>query len=342
MDRKSVMREKAVIDLRNYVNQLRSNSPVKMAPEGELAKQLQISNPTLQLAVKMLANEGLLVLVEGKGTYITPIVEVPLIHLISSPDLKNDAPYYAKFLQELTLTATKQNMKILMLEPEQIYEAQGDIPLIIVGLMENKELINKLMDSYQKIIAIQDCNAYTSKISQIHFHDYKIGYQAAQLLAQYNHKKVVLLKALASYAALRTEGFMEAAKVLGLEVLVYSEQADWSGGYHAGDDILKELQKEQKPTAVFAMNDLIALGLMQKLKENGIIIPNDISVLGCGDFPMAVEFTPTLTTFNLDMKYLTMELFTLINKLSLTKQDMTQKVLLSATPIIRETLSKLL
>jgi DNA-binding LacI/PurR family transcriptional regulator len=49
-------------------------------------------------------------------------------------------------------------------------------------------------------------------------------------------------------------------------------------------------------TAVIAFNDLMALGVMSRLAGRGISVPNDISVVGFDDIPMATMATPQLTT----------------------------------------------
>ncbi len=50
------------------------------------------------------------------------------------------------------------------------------------------------------------------------------------------------------------------------------------------------------PTAVFAANDEMALGLIHRLRQNGVECPQDISVIGFDDVPMSPYMTPPLTT----------------------------------------------
>ena len=51
-----------------------------------------------------------------------------------------------------------------------------------------------------------------------------------------------------------------------------------------------------RPTAVFARNDFTAIGAMNAIKESGLSIPNDISLVGFDDIPMAIHTSPALTT----------------------------------------------
>ncbi|MCQ9136532.1 LacI family DNA-binding transcriptional regulator [Streptomyces sp. IBSBF 2807] len=69
---------------------------------------------------------------------------------------------------------------------------------------------------------------------------------------------------------------------------------DWSAasGYRAG----LELAEDDDVTAVFAANDDMAIGLIRALLETGRRVPQDISVVGLDDIPVAAYVTPPLTT----------------------------------------------
>jgi LacI family transcriptional regulator, galactose operon repressor len=68
------------------------------------------------------------------------------------------------------------------------------------------------------------------------------------------------------------------------------------GGYAAGIAILKS---SPKPTAVVAMNDLTAVGLIKAFSENGLRVPLDISVTGFDNTFLAEYFVPRLTTLDM-------------------------------------------
>jgi alanine racemase len=48
--------------------------------------------------------------------------------------------------------------------------------------------------------------------------------------------------------------------------------------------------------AIFAVTDLIAIGAMRALADNGVKVPDDVSVVGFDDMPLAAHVTPALTT----------------------------------------------
>jgi DNA-binding LacI/PurR family transcriptional regulator len=75
-------------------------------------------------------------------------------------------------------------------------------------------------------------------------------------------------------------------------------QGDWgsSSGHAAGCKIVAD----GVPTAVFAANDQMALGVLSALAESGLGVPGDVSVAGFDDVPDAAYFTPALTTVRQD------------------------------------------
>lgn len=63
--------------------------------------------------------------------------------------------------------------------------------------------------------------------------------------------------------------------------------------------MLRLLDHEPRPTAIIASNDLTAIGAMRAIRQRGLRVPEDISVVGFDDIQMA-EFTePPLTTVRL-------------------------------------------
>lgn len=73
---------------------------------------------------------------------------------------------------------------------------------------------------------------------------------------------------------------------------------DWTSD--SGFRIGQELVAEDPPTAIFSSNDQMALGLMHACREQGIRVPEDISIVGFDDMPDAAHFAPPLTTVRQD------------------------------------------
>src|SRR5690606_5901096 len=73
------------------------------------------------------------------------------------------------------------------------------------------------------------------------------------------------------------------------------------GGYLATRELIAT---GDLPTAIIATNDLIALGAYRAISEAGLRIPDDISIIGSGDFNNSNFYTPPLTTLRIDVGHM--------------------------------------
>ncbi|WP_231367265.1 LacI family DNA-binding transcriptional regulator [Schaalia sp. ZJ405] len=96
---------------------------------------------------------------------------------------------------------------------------------------------------------------------------------------------------------IRREGWLIELRAAGLPIREAPYGA-WEAcaGFEAG----KRLIAEGLPTAVFAANDLIALGLMRAFWQAGVSVPDEVSIVGFDDEPASRYFQPSLTTVRQD------------------------------------------
>ena len=59
---------------------------------------------------------------------------------------------------------------------------------------------------------------------------------------------------------------------------------------------------DERPTAIFCGNDVLAIGAMLEAQHRGISIPDDLSIVGFDDLPMAEHLPPGLTTVHVPSK----------------------------------------
>ncbi|WP_422934494.1 LacI family DNA-binding transcriptional regulator [Sinomonas sp. P47F7] len=110
-------------------------------------------------------------------------------------------------------------------------------------------------------------------------------------------------------AEARDAGWRAALAEAGVEVEgAWRREGDWTaaGGYEAGlalaDDVAS--QAPGAPTALFAANDQMALGVLRALHERGVSVPETVSVVGFDDVPEAGYYIPPLTTVRQDFEEL--------------------------------------
>lgn len=99
----------------------------------------------------------------------------------------------------------------------------------------------------------------------------------------------------------RLRGFTLAMVDAGLPIVKHwlvATELTAPGGYRAMNLIFERCRGGKTPQAVFAFNDLIALGAYRAIQEKGLHIPNDISIIGYDDLELASYLTPSLSTIH--------------------------------------------
>ncbi|MGO4535084.1 LacI family DNA-binding transcriptional regulator [Leifsonia sp. 2MCAF36] len=100
----------------------------------------------------------------------------------------------------------------------------------------------------------------------------------------------------------RQRGFMEEAERAGFATdpdLVVSADFDRDGGYAAAGALIDRLDDID---AIFAVSDAIALGVIARLRENGVAVPGRVAVAGFDDVPVVRDLTPPLTTVRIPLE----------------------------------------
>lgn len=128
--------------------------------------------------------------------------------------------------------------------------------------------------------------------------------EAAGHLADLGHRRIALVRGLASFrsSSVRGKGFLDALAERGIPMdPAYDIQGGYTfeSGVEAGHALLS---LPQPPTAIFTLNDDMALGVMQAARDRGLELPRDLSVVGYDDLPMAARVWPNLTSVRLPIR----------------------------------------
>jgi len=120
-------------------------------------------------------------------------------------------------------------------------------------------------------------------------------------LASRGHKRIAFIKgqAFSSDTDIRWRSIQTIAKRLGLEVSagLTSQMHSYSPSPEVGYDAMKKILSSGEPfTALFAFNDISAIGAIRALQESGRRVPEDVSVVGFDDIRGAAFHIPSLTT----------------------------------------------
>jgi DNA-binding LacI/PurR family transcriptional regulator len=124
---------------------------------------------------------------------------------------------------------------------------------------------------------------------------------ATQHLVDLGHRRIGYINGMGDWieAQNRLSGYRDVLIKHGLPVdNALIRQGDWSvdSGYQAARELLA---LEERPTAIFAANDIMALGAIYAIQEAGLDIPADVAIVGYDDRDFAVWIRPKLTTIRM-------------------------------------------
>jgi DNA-binding LacI/PurR family transcriptional regulator len=140
--------------------------------------------------------------------------------------------------------------------------------------------------------------AFCKNFPAIEIEELVASYNVTKHLLNLGHKKIAYLTGppAAPWAHERFEGYRRALRETGIEVddkLVFQSGATIEDGVNAA---LQMLNEGCQPTAIQAVNDLVAIGCAETLLSQGIKIPDDISIAGFGNVLTAEYYRVPLTT----------------------------------------------
>ncbi|WP_168118544.1 LacI family DNA-binding transcriptional regulator [Paenibacillus sp. HB172176] len=174
--------------------------------------------------------------------------------------------------------------------------------LIISSISTDKTLLKNLMKTGLSVIAI-DQKIEGEGISQIEFDYHRGGLIATKHLQSNGHRRIGYVTSKLDRPSRRSiyQGYLDAMKSADLEPLV--EESNSKDVYNAVSEFdtgkkltQKMLSATNPPTAIFACNDMMAFGVINELWQQGIRVPEDVSVMGFDGIDFGQMINPQLTT----------------------------------------------
>jgi LacI family transcriptional regulator len=132
--------------------------------------------------------------------------------------------------------------------------------------------------------------------------NFAIGRAMTEHLIGLGHEEIGFIGGLWSTSAMRREGYRAALHAAGLPIRPELEQeGDFS--FERGEQAARVLlAAKRRPSAIFAVNDATARGVLVAAQKLGLRVPDDLSVAGVDDAPDAVEVWPQLTTMHVPVE----------------------------------------
>ncbi len=219
------------------------------------------------------------------------------------PDIDN--PVFGPILAGIEAALSQRGYSVLVsnagIDPERQAKAVEDLivrrtdGLILATVSRNDPVLTHCLESGVPTVLVnraEDLERATAVVP-----DDVVGMGlAVDHLAGLGHTKIGHLSGPAdvSTGRLRTEGFETAMRRAGLDPKAVVSAASYNR--QAGKAATAELLDRYDITAIAASNDLLALGAYLCLRERGLRVPEDISVVGHNDMPLVDMTDPPLTT----------------------------------------------
>lgn len=259
------------------------------------------------------------------------------------PNLAN--PFYAELAREMEDRADEQGYSLVICstdykaEKEQKYVSllirKRVDGFIITSGFNNVDLVQELLD--QKIpVTLIAYNIARKSLNTISVDDYAGGYQATAHLAELGHKRIAVIAEQVQSSTDRIRGYKAALNDFGLvydDNLFSEAQATVENGKKAAE---KLLNLENPPTAIFAFNDILAIGAIEAVHKRGLSVPEDVSIIGFDNIVLAKHCYPPLTTMAQPLDEIGNQAVDLLVGEIESKVIRKQRIMLSAELVIRD------
>lgn len=232
----------------------------------------------------------------GAGENTTSHFATEMINLVVSEAQKKGY----KTLVQLTKGDTEVR------EIEHMLASQMVCGAILLGYNTgNKDILALAEKNYPLVLVNQERDSFRENVAVVNMDDQASAVFAIAKLIQYGHRDILYLGCNRHRlpAMHRNEG-VASAKVKFQQHIDSLTEIDCNFDENIAYSEVKRLysQEGKKPTGIFAANDLMAIGAMNALKELGLAIPQDVSVIGFDDIAISRYLTPKLTTMHCDFK----------------------------------------
>ncbi len=294
----------------------------KIPGERQLAKHYNVSYMTVRRAISELVESGILHKFATKGTFVSHSKSTPKvtknIGFFLDKEIKQgiSSPYYSLVFNALEQEALKIGYHLILfsefddLNPVNSMKKIDGVILSCFPRLEPKiQELKKLLP----IVLIDNISSDKS-IPSVTIDNFNGIYEAVEYLCELNHKRIAFITGLldSNIYNERILGYEHSLVANGIEPdesLTY--RGDYS--YQSGEDAaMYFLSLKNPPTAIMCANDTMAIGAIKVVREKGLDVPQDVSIIGFDDIEVSSKMFPGLTTLAAPIEKIAKEAVTLL------------------------------
>ena len=267
-----------------------------------------------------------------------------------APDLSN--PFFSQIVKTIQAESHKLRYSLVVCDSDEDQDleiehtglllSKGVDGLIVLPVGQEFKHLEALLQNGLPIVildrAFEDLKANTVVID-----NYGGALEAVELLIAHGHRAIAIIQGLPDTltSRARLQGYLDALDhhhIAVDEALIVGKDFRKENGYIETKFLLKS---ERVPTALFTTSDLITLGALQALGEEGLEVPRDISIVAFDDLESADYFRCPITAVAQPRETMgQMAVKLLIDDLNDPQKQETRKIVLKPSLIIRQSVGK--
>ncbi|MGT2426374.1 LacI family DNA-binding transcriptional regulator [Amnibacterium kyonggiense] len=273
-----------------------------------------------------------------------------LVELVFS-DLSN--PWGTEVMAGVQEVAHQEGMSVVLSPSSARHEpSPGWLPgmlrrrpagVLLVSTEPAEQITERLASRSIPFAVIDPAGELAPGIAAVGSTNWAGGLAATRHLIELGHTRIAAVSGhahqLCSWA--RLDGFRSAMGSAGLPV-----REDWvhmgdflpSGGRRAAESLLDD--DDDRPTAIFAGNDMQALGIIEVARERGLRVPEDLSLVGYDDTQVAMWARPRLTTVHQPIRRMAAEATRIVLRLAAGEAVERQRLELATHLVVRDSTAR--
>ncbi len=280
-----------------------------------------------------------------------PVKQTKLIDLIS-PGLL-DSEYGLEILHgiEEVLSQTEYRLAFYSLHDKTPRERQWLAEIsnkstdgaLLFTLMDHTRHLEKLRKQRIPFVVIDDILQIDPDIPSVGATHWLGGLKATKYLLTLGHRRIAMITGIPYHltSMARRAGYSAALEAKDIPVdplLIRSGDFTHESGY---TETLALLELAEPPTAIFAASDLQATGVYRALYAKGLKVPQDVSVIGFDDVPIAERMSPPLTTVRQPLREMGRTAAQMLLRMIIGENLENKRVELATSLVIRESCAPL-
>jgi GntR family transcriptional regulator of arabinose operon len=299
-------------ELRGLVNEGVLKPGDRLPSFVELRSSHQISRGTIEKVHSLLERDGLIVREQGKGVFVAQPSRKKssgIIGFVGQGFVEShNSMYWAHLMEGAQREAGTHDLQLMLLSENFDHRLLNNLDGLLMG--ENEDSINRLLEVLPKRLPRVSIMTPIDNVDCVLSDDYQGAFDAARHLLALGHRQIGMLCAGCNrLIETRLRGYQRACRDYGVEPSLSwvrqlrqrPNQPDSVSeftvqGRNTINEWLRTDWRDSSCTAIIAQNDHAAVGAIGALRDFGLSVPCDISVVGFDGAEMYNFFDPKLTT----------------------------------------------